>query len=294
VYDKTVRRRRAVLGLLVALSLILLTAYFGESAGGGLHSIQRGFLEVVAPIQDGANKALKPIRGFFGWINDAINAKGQRDSLRKQLDALRAQRIADVGGARQAAELKSLLGLDSAHNLSAYRPVTADVIGRSPTVWYSQVTIDKGSADGIGRDEPVIDGDGLVGKVTLATPHASIVTLITDQRSGVSATVNEIGAPGIVQPAVGNPSDLLLQFVPDPTKLKVGQQVVTSGTISSKLDSLFPPGIPIGTITRVDASNLFEGVHVRPFASLRSLDYLQVLTRSAGAAASPSGAVAKK
>ena len=49
MYDKTVRRRRAVLGLLVALSLILLTAYFGESAGGGLHAVQRGVLEVFAP-----------------------------------------------------------------------------------------------------------------------------------------------------------------------------------------------------------------------------------------------------
>ena len=52
MYDKTVRRRRLVLGLLVACSLILLTAFFGESSGGGLHSVQRGVLEVVSPIQD--------------------------------------------------------------------------------------------------------------------------------------------------------------------------------------------------------------------------------------------------
>ncbi len=58
MYDKTVRRRRAVLALLVVLSLILLTAYFGESSEGGLHSVQRGFLTVVSPIQEGANKAL--------------------------------------------------------------------------------------------------------------------------------------------------------------------------------------------------------------------------------------------
>ena len=91
MYDKTVRRRRAVLALLVVLSLILLTAYFGEAPSGGLHSVQRGFLTVVSPIQDGANKALKPVRDLFGWFGDTLHAKGQRDELRKQVDRLRAR-----------------------------------------------------------------------------------------------------------------------------------------------------------------------------------------------------------
>jgi len=86
VYDKTVRRRRAVLVLLVMLSLILLTAYFGEASGGRLHSVQRGFLTVVSPIQDGANKALKPVRDLFGWFGDTLHAKSQRDQLLKQVN----------------------------------------------------------------------------------------------------------------------------------------------------------------------------------------------------------------
>ena len=291
MHDKTVRRRRAVLGLLVALSIILLTGYFGESAGGGLHSIQRGFVTVIAPIQDGAHKALKPFRDFFGWIGDTIHAKGQRDQLRKQLAALRTQRIADAGGARQAAQLEALLGLDTRLKLSAYHPISANVIGRSPTVWYAQVEVDRGSADGVHTDQPVIDGDGLVGKVTTVTPHASFVTLITDQKSGVSATDNETGAAGVVQPAVGNPNDLLLQFVPNASQVKVGQEVVTSGTVSSRLDSLFPPGIPIGKVTSVDPSNLLQGVHIQPFANLRSVEFVQILENAAGARA-PAGAVA--
>jgi rod shape-determining protein MreC len=83
VYKQSVRRRRAVLGLLVALSLILLTAYFGESAGGGLHALQRGVLQVLAPIQEGANRALKPVRDLAGWFGDTLHARSQRDQLRK-------------------------------------------------------------------------------------------------------------------------------------------------------------------------------------------------------------------
>jgi cell shape-determining protein MreC len=54
--------------------------------------------------------------------------------------------------------------------------------------------------------------------------------------------------------------------------------VVTSGTISGQLDSLFPPNIPIGRVTSVNPGDLYEDVHVAPLANLRTLDVVQVLT----------------
>ncbi len=103
-----------MLVLLVALSLILLTAYFREAPGGGLHSVQRGFLTVISPIQDGANKALKPVRDLFGWAGDTLHAKSQRDQLRKQVERLQAQLIAKQSDERSYAELLKLVHLDSA------------------------------------------------------------------------------------------------------------------------------------------------------------------------------------
>ncbi len=91
MHDKTARRRRAVLVALVALSLILLTAYFGESPNGRLHDVQRGFLTVVSPIQEGANAALKPVRNLFGWFGNALHAKHQLAEVRKQNNRLRAE-----------------------------------------------------------------------------------------------------------------------------------------------------------------------------------------------------------
>src|SRR5690349_12954712 len=88
MYDRQVRRRRAVLAGLVALSLVLLTAYFGESASGGLHSIQRGAMQVLGPIQEGASRALKPFRDLFGWVGDTIDAKQERDDLVAERDKL--------------------------------------------------------------------------------------------------------------------------------------------------------------------------------------------------------------
>ena len=79
MHDKQVRRRRAILALLVGVSLILLTAYFGESPSSPLHAVQRGIVEVLSPIQEGASKALKPVRDIAGWFSDTFHAKSERD-----------------------------------------------------------------------------------------------------------------------------------------------------------------------------------------------------------------------
>ncbi len=282
MYDKTVRRRRAVLALLVVLSLILLTAYFGEAHSGGLHSVQRGFLTVVSPIQNGANKALKPVRDLIGWFGDTLHAKGQRNELRKQVDKLRRQVIADEAEKHSYRELLSLYHLDNQLSIKDYRPVAATVVAKSPNIWYSTVTIDKGEASGVRVNDPVINDEGLVGKVAQAASDGAQVTLITDSSVGVSARIGGGGATGIVQPKVGDPNDLLLQYLPANTKANPGEYVVTSGTVSSPDDSLYPPGIPIGQVTSINEESAYRSVNVHPLADLHNLDVVQVLTSAHG------------
>ena len=282
MYDKTVRRRRLVLALLVVLSLILLTAYFGEASSGGLHSVQRGFLTVVSPIQNGANKALKPVRDLIGWFGDTLHAKGQRDELRKQVDRLRREVIANDSEKHSYRELLTLFRLDNQLSVKDYHPVTATVVAKSPNVWYSTVTIDKGESSGVHVNDPVINGEGLVGKVAQAASDGAQVTLITDSSVGVSARIGTSGATGIVQPKVGDPNDLLLQYLPANTQANKGEYVVTSGTVSSPDDSLYPPGIPIGQVTSINEESAYRSVNVHPLANLHNLDVVQVLTAAQG------------
>ncbi len=131
MHDKTVRRRRAVLGLLVVLSLLLLTAYFGEAPNGRLHGVQRDFLTVVSPIQDGANKALKPVRDLFSWFGDTLHAKSQRNELLKQNEQLRRELVAEQAEKRSYHQLPSLDHLDQL-GVSDYHPVTATVVDKNP------------------------------------------------------------------------------------------------------------------------------------------------------------------
>jgi rod shape-determining protein MreC len=278
VHDKTIRRRRAVLVLLVALSLILLTAYFGEARGGRLHSVQRDFLTVVSPIQDGANKALKPVRDLFGWFGSTLHAKGQLAELRKQNDKLRAQVIARQSDERAYATLRRLYHLDNELGVAAYHAVAATVIGESPNLWNKTININKGTGDGVRENDPVVVGEGLVGVVTEAGAAFAQVSLVTDSGIGVSAIINETGAPGLVEPKVGEPDDLLMQYLPANTPVSIGNYVVTSGTISSGHPSLFPRGIPIGQVTSVKEEGAIKSVNVQPLANLHNLETVQVLT----------------
>ena len=280
MYDKSVRRRRIALALLVACSLLLLTVYFGESAGGGLHSAQKGVLEVVSPIQEGASRALKPVRDLAGWAGDTIDAKGKLSDLEQQNATLRRQAIAGTDAARQNQQLQKLLALDKASGLDATRPVSARVIGQSPTLWYSTIVVDRGTGDGVRAGQPVVTGDGLIGQVTTASGNSSVVTLITDSEIAVSARVSENGTPGVVQAGPGGPDDLVMRYT-NRGRVEKGWNIVTAGTTSTadRLQSVYPPGIPIGEATRVDDPETdSQLVHVKPFADLHRLEFVQVLT----------------
>ena len=95
-----------MLALLVGLSLVLLTIYFGESSGGGLHSAQRSVLSVLSPIQEGASRALKPIRDLAGWFGDTLDAKSERDKLEKENRQLRAEAVAAQAARQENAQLR--------------------------------------------------------------------------------------------------------------------------------------------------------------------------------------------
>lgn len=289
MYDKRVRRRRAVVGVLLGLSLLLLTAYFGEPVGGALHSLQRGVLTIFAPVQDGATRALKPARDLIGWFGDTFNAKSQRDGLRKQVAQLRQQLVQADAAARTGTQLTGLAVRDRESGLDRYQPVSARVIVRSPTIWYSTMEVNKGSGDGVAVDQPVVDPDGLVGRVSQVTSNAAQVTLITDHTSGVSARVvyrngqdaSRSTSTGVVHPAVGAPDDLLLDYVDKADQVSPHDYVVTAGTTTGPLNSLFPADIPIGEVTQVDpgGATVGQNIHLRPFADVKRLEYVQVLTR---------------
>jgi len=278
VYRKQVRRRRAVLALLIIGSFVLLTVTYGQSSG----SVQSGVSAVFSPLQTVADRALKPARDLVGWFDKTFAARGENSKLTEELASARKQAVAGQEALSENTQLRKLVALDRDPPLaeSAYRPVTGRVIGRSPTVWNSTVTLDVGSGDGVKVDDPVISGDGLAGIVASTQGGSSQVTLITDHASAVSAKVLPGGVQGVIRPNVGDPEDLILDFIDSTKHVHGGQDVVTSGWRAQGLASLFPPGLPIGEVTSASIveQEASQQVHLRPYTDIANLDLVQVLT----------------
>ena len=273
-----VQRRRAVLAVLLGISLVLLTIYFSEPVTGGLHAIQRGAGEVLGPLEEGTSRAFKPFGDLAGWVGDVADAKKENKQLKSEVQTLRAQLAELATDKREAEQLRELTGL-SANLPRGAETVTARVIAHSPTVWYSTIQIDKGRDDGIRTNQPVMTAGGLAGKVVATTGGTARVALITDASSAVSAAVMPRGVAGIVKPEIGG-KELILDFIPKGSKIRRGQVVVTSGFKAGELESLFPRGIPIGKVGSVDEDELevYQRVRVHPYADLRRMDFVQVVT----------------
>jgi rod shape-determining protein MreC len=222
------------------------------------------------------------VRDLFGWAGDTFHAKGQLKDVRKDRDALRAQNIQLQARLREQTQLGDQIALNKQHELTDNRPVAAHVIAQDPNLWFTQVTINQGTSAGVHVNQAVVNGQGLVGKVSWASPRTSIVTLTTDHTTQIGATVIESGVKGIVAVEAGHPTDLVLGLLSGKDIVRPGETVVTSGTVSrvDKFPSPYPREIPIGRVTRVDdAGSDNQRVHVVPFANGRRLDLVEVLTK---------------
>jgi rod shape-determining protein MreC len=277
VYRKQVRRRRAVLALLIVGSFALLTVTYGQGSDG----MQRGVSTVFSPIQSVADRALKPARDSINWFDETFDAKGRNARLHTELEATRKQAVGAQAALAENEQLRKLVGLDKSGAIpSGYTIVTGRVIFRSPTVWFADVTIDVGSGDGVEVDDPVVNGDGLVGKVSAVTGSSARVTLIADHSSPVSAKIVPGGDQGVMKPSVGNPDDLILEFLSAEKRVGKGQEVVTAGWRSQEIASDYPPNLPSGEVSEAPLreQEAQAQVHIRPYADLRDLDLVQVLT----------------
>lgn len=283
MYRKQVRRRRAVLLLLVVASLTLLSLYFRESDAGPMHRAQRGVATVFGPFSEAADRALKPARDLVNWFDETFEARGENEQLREQVATLRDQLSQAQTTAGQSEELGRLAALTGGGLVPpGHETVTARVVGRSPTVWYSTITIDKGTSAGVRVDDPVVAADGLAGRISSAARGTARVTLITDADSSVTARVLPEGAIGVVEPELGDPEELFLNYVQRGEEIAEGQNVVTAGFTGGSLDSLFPPGIPIGRVTdaSLEEQQAYQRVRMRAYADLRDMQFVQVLVNS--------------
>jgi rod shape-determining protein MreC len=271
----------------VLVAIVLLTDYFGESSSSPLHSVQRGIVAVVSPVQDGASKVFSPVRDVTNWFSTTLNAKTQRNQYKAENEILTRQLAVAKQNDIDVGQLKRELNLDTSLGIDNYHPVSASVISRNPSLFYQQVEVNAGSNEGVKVDDPVIADGALVGKVLEVNGgSACTIVLITDHTVSVAAEVeNKSGISGVLEPDVGSPNTLLLTELDTQAQISEGQLVVTAGFSDpadpSESGSLYPPDIPIGRVGQFSANELLNHgqVPVTPLASIRRFTSVQILTK---------------
>jgi rod shape-determining protein MreC len=268
----------------VLVSIALITVYFRESEGGTLHGAQRIGVSVVMPFEVAGERVARPFRDAWGWTSDLIGAKSENKRLKKEVEKLRQEQIAGLTAAQENKRLQALLGyIDGPRFPDNYTGVATRVVGRPPTAYDQQMVIAAGSGSGIEVNDPVVSEDGLVGLVTDVTSDGAKVTLLTDQSSAVSAMVLQSGAAGVVRHGPGDPSALILDRVGKDALVQEDDLVITAGWRSGNLESLYPRGIPIGTVKSVGQQDvdLYKRIQIAPLVNFGELSDVVVLVPKA-------------
>lgn len=207
------------------------------------------------------------------WQNylDLRHVREQNQDLQKSLDRLRLEQAELLEDARQGQRLQALLGFQQKY---IYKTVAAQVIGSSGSDQSRVFYLDKGSAEGLARDNAVITADGIVGKVREVFPHTSQVLAINDQSSGAGVILETTRTRGILRGnAAGQPQ--VVGILAD-QRIQPGEKVFTAGG-----DQIFPRGLPVGVVQKVvrdPERDSFIDVIIQSAAHLDRLDEVLVIT----------------
>jgi rod shape-determining protein MreC len=191
--------------------------------------------------------------------------------LKAELDKLLRERQKYEEAFLENKRLKEILLLKE----KEHRYVTvARVIARGPDQWSNTFVLDKGLPAGIQKDMTAITTKGLVGKISEVSNSYSYLLLLTDINFSATVRLQEGRMEGIISGT--GLRKCQLKYIPYDEEVKKGDVLITSG-----LDSLFPKGIPVGYVSKVDkkGSGIFQNIEVTPFVNNRTIEEVAIITR---------------
>jgi rod shape-determining protein MreC len=268
------RESRLLLVLLVVIAFALITVDIRGGEDSPLDRPRQAAQSVFGPVEDSVAGVVDPV----GNAVDAVRDSGGRNStisrLRRENEALKQQLGSKDVTRNRAQELDKLLKTAGA---GQYAIKGAQVIAIGAAQGFSwTVTIDAGSRDGLARDMTVIDGDGLVGRVTTVGPSTSTVLLANDPDFTVGTRLEKSMELGFATGQGDQP--MRVQLLNGKARVHNGDRLVTFGSQAGKP---FVPGVPVGRIVGVDPSggNLTKTVRVQPFVGFTRLDIVGVVVQ---------------
>lgn len=261
-------------GLAVGLLLLVLAglSYLTSDPRAAISGPESIVREVMAPLQTGMAAVSQWLAGAVETVGSIGRLQEDNRLLRQEVAALKAE-LQDLEELRRENErLREILGL---RERLPHRVVVAQVAARPYNQWFSSITLNRGSKDGLRPGMPVVNAQGVVGHVESVTANTARVLLLTDPKSAVGGVTVDSEVPVLVE-GTGDPAGRQAHVRPLVwgAELFPGDRVVTSG-----LSHIFPKGLAIGEIESVsqDALGLKQQAILRPYVDFNRLDWVAVI-----------------
>lgn len=260
-----------VILLVVILLLVLVVFTAGENSRLG---VVRNVLSVpLKPLQKGINGVGNSIKDTINFFQDARTARKENEELKIKLQEMEREMDKVYQLQKENEELKNLLSIKAQFTQEF---IGCNIIAKDPGNLFEIFTIDRGSKDGIGVNDPVINSNGLVGRVSRVDLLSSKVVSIIDAESSVSARLSKTRDILILKGDVQLRTQGLcrLDYIPPDVDVAVGDKVETSG-----MSSLYPKGIIIGEIVEVvrNEGQFDYYAIVKPSVDFRRLEDVAVI-----------------
>src|SRR5689334_21812296 len=269
------RESRLLLVLLIAVAFALITVDIRGGEDSPVDGARQAAAAAFGPIENGVSSVVDPVGNAVSAVRDSGERHDRLALLEKENAALKAKLGSSDRNRSRLGQLDKMLKIAGE---GQYGIKGAEVIAIGSAQGFSwTVTIDVGANDGIKRDMTVLNGDGLVGRVTTVGPNTSTVLLANDPDFTVGTRMEAGDELGFASGQGDRP--LRVELLNGKADVKKGDRLVTFG---SQADKPFVPGVPVGVVSRVDPSggDLTRTIYVTPYVSFSKLDIVGVVVEA--------------
>ncbi|HZK44149.1 MAG TPA: rod shape-determining protein MreC [Syntrophomonadaceae bacterium] len=236
--------------------------------------LEKVIRDTYTPLQIGVNEFRDNWGGMGTIFANTKNLQNQIVELEEKNRELRFQNQSLREFKSEAKRLQKILNFKD-HNIEKYDLQSAKVIARSPNNWYRNITIDQGASSGIVKGMPVMNQDGLIGRVRSVSQNSAQVALITDREMAVGVTIQQNRDTNGILEGLGDNNDLRMINIPYYSTIKPNDIVISSG-----LSQTYPPGIDIGVVSTVtqEPNGLLLSATIKPVVNFDRLEEVLVIT----------------
>ena len=262
--------------VVVAIALVLVVLAFSLQKDRDLNPIEKVAKDTITVV-------LKVVSAPFNFVHDTVDSIIEKNNLYEKYKELKnkEEQIDSVVSQNdnlrdEVNKLKDTLNLNTILSDKVY--MNATVVTRNIGYWYDEVTIDKGSKNGIEKGMAVVNPKGLVGQITKVSNYSSTVKLLSNEnmsdKISVKIKVADKYVYGLISQYDSKTNTYTVEGISENVDIEEGADVVTTG-----MGTIFPSGLMVGKVNKVTTDNfdLSKVVEVQASVNFDDLDYLTVL-----------------